>query len=130
MIPSQECAGADFPRSVAIAKQTVRRFILRWISHLPVIWAQMDLQLALSCARAGRDCGGHSHTKLPAAHEENGVLLVQTQEYANYLGFLRLEVDGEIVEYESRLLPVTAFGGKQLGYSKSLTIGMNSSRSA
>lgn len=108
--------GLIFHDPVAIAKQTAQTVrpevdILIALSHLGY---EMDLQLAQAVPELDVIVGGHSHTKLPAAHEENGVLLVQTQEYANYLGFLRLEVDGgEIVEYESRLLPVTALVEKQ-----------------
>lgn len=103
--------GLTFHDPIAIAKQTVEAIrsdvdILVVLSHLGYA---KDVELAEAVPEIDVIVGGHSHTKLSAAQEVNGVLLVQTHEYANYLGFLRLEVEGKkIVAHDARLLPVTA----------------------
>ncbi|HBG02474.1 MAG TPA: multifunctional 2',3'-cyclic-nucleotide 2'-phosphodiesterase/5'-nucleotidase/3'-nucleotidase, partial [Firmicutes bacterium] len=113
--------GLIFRDPIAVAKETAKTVrpevdILIALSHLGY---GTDMKLAEAVPEFDVIVGGHSHTKLSAAQEVNGVLLVQTHEYANYLGFLRLEVEGrEIVDYDSRLLPVTALVEKNARVQK------------
>ena len=103
--------GLTFHEPIAIAKQVAKALrpevdVLVALSHLGY---SKDVELAEAVPELDVIVGGHSHTKLAAAQEVNGVIIVQTHEYANYLGFLRLQVeDKKIVAHESRLLPVTA----------------------
>ncbi len=87
--------------------------ILVALSH---IGYDKDLELARAVPELDVIVGGHSHTKLDQAVEENGVLIVQTHEYANNLGFLHLIVEeGKIVKHDGFLLPVTADVPKHAG---------------
>ena len=96
---------------IAVAKQLAAKLrpevdLLVALTH---IGYGVDRELANAVPELDVIVGGHSHTELPEAEVVNGVLIVQSHEYANNLGFLRLVVeDGQIVEYESELLPVTA----------------------
>ena len=67
-----------------------------------------DQELAMAVPEFDVIVGGHSHTRLETAQEVNGVILVQAHEYANNVGFLRLEVEGkDIVSYDGFLIPVS-----------------------
>lgn len=67
-----------------------------------------DVELAKAAPEFDVIVGGHSHTILEDAVDVGGVLIVQSHEYANNLGFLRLVVeDKKIVKYERNLIPVT-----------------------
>ncbi len=102
--------GLTFRDPIATAKHTVKAVrpevdVLIALSHLGYA---MDQQLAQAVPEFDVIVGGHSHTTLETAVEVNGVILVQAHEYANNVGFLRLEVeDKEIVSYEGFLIPVT-----------------------
>lgn len=103
--------GLVFHDPIAVAKQLAAKLrpevdLLVALTH---IGYGVDRELANAVPELDVIVGGHSHTELPEAEVVNGVLIVQSHEYANNLGFLRLVVeDGQIVEYESELLPVTA----------------------
>jgi len=103
--------GLVFHDPLIIAKNVVKSLrprvdLLIVLSHLGY---DKDVQLAEVFSEIDVIVGGHSHTKLDHAKRINGVLIVQSHEYANSLGFLRLEMeDKEIVNYESKLIPVTA----------------------
>ncbi|NMB00545.1 MAG: multifunctional 2',3'-cyclic-nucleotide 2'-phosphodiesterase/5'-nucleotidase/3'-nucleotidase [Firmicutes bacterium] len=103
--------GLKFHDPIAIAKKVTkvvrpRVDVLIVLSHLGY---SMDVELAKAVPELDVIVGGHSHTTLDTASEVNGVLIVQAHEYANNLGFLRLEVeDRKIVDYDSFLIPVTA----------------------
>lgn len=103
--------GLVFHDPIATAKRVVKTVaprvdLLIVLSHLGY---NMDVELAKAVPELDVIVGGHSHTELDTAQEVNGVLIVQAHEYANNLGFLRLEVeDGNIVHYDSFLIPVTA----------------------
>src|SRR5690554_1392541 len=102
--------GLVFHDPLIIAKNVVKSLrprvdLLIVLSHLGY---DKDVQLAEVFSEIDVIVGGHSHTKLDHAKRINGVLIVQSHEYANSLGFLRLEMeDKEIVNYESKLIPVT-----------------------
>ncbi len=67
-----------------------------------------DIELALAVPELDVIVGGHSHTELESVTNAGGVLIVQSHEYANNLGFLRVVVeDREVVEHECKLIPVT-----------------------
>lgn len=103
--------GLIFHEPIGIAKQIAREIrsdvdLLIVLSHLGY---SKDVELAKAVSELDVIVGGHSHTELEQAAEVNGVLIVQAHEYANNLGFLRLEVEnGKIVKHESKLIPVTA----------------------
>lgn len=103
--------GLIFLDPIAVAKQVaaVVRPQVDILVALTHIGHEKDIELAKAVPELDVIVGGHSHTKLESAKEVNGVLLVQNHEYANNLGFLRLEVEGKkIVSHESKLIPVTA----------------------
>ncbi len=103
--------GLVFHEPIAIAKQVVASIrpevdLLVVLSHLGY---NKDVELAKAVPGIDVIVGGHSHTELQTAAEVNGVLIVQSHEYANNLGFLRLEVENKkVVKHESKLIPVTA----------------------
>ncbi len=103
--------GLVFHEPIAIAKQVVASVrpqvdLVIVLSHLGY---NKDIELAQAVPGLDVIVGGHSHTELKTAAEVNGVLIVQSHEYANNLGFLRLEVENKkIVKHESKLIPVTA----------------------
>lgn len=110
--------GLVFHDPIAVAKQVAAlvRSEVDLLIALSHIGFEMDQELAKAVPELDVIVGGHSHTKLDQAVEVNGVLLVQSHEYANNLGFLRLVVeDGKIIEYDSELLPVTADVRKHAG---------------
>lgn len=103
--------GLVFQDPIAVAKQVVKQIrsevdLVIVLSHLGY---GVDKELAKAVPELDVIVGGHSHTELQRADKVNGVLIVQAHEYANNLGFLRLEVEnGVIVKHESKLIPVTA----------------------
>lgn len=102
--------GLTFHDPVQIAKQVaaVVRPEVDILIALTHIGYGVDKELAHAVPELDVIVGGHSHTELETADNVNGVLIVQSHEYANNLGFLRLEIDGkEIVNYESKLIPAT-----------------------
>ena len=102
--------GLTFRDPITIAKHTVKSVrpevdILIALSHLGYA---KDQELAMAVPEFDVIVGGHSHTRLETAQEVNGVILVQAHEYANNVGFLRLEVEGkDIVSYDGFLIPVS-----------------------
>ena len=102
--------GLVFHEPIGIAKQVAKAIrsqvdLLIVLSHLGY---GVDIELANAVPELDLIVGGHSHTELKQASEVNGVLIVQSLEYANNLGFLRLEVaDNKVVHLESKLIPVT-----------------------
>ncbi len=110
--------GLRFHDPIAIAKQVAKKVrpqvdLLVALTH---IGFDKDQELAQAVPELDVIVGGHSHTKLDTAVEVNGVLIVQTHEYANNLGFLHLIVeDGEIVKHDGFLLPVTPDVKKHAG---------------
>lgn len=110
--------GLVFHDPIVTAKQVAkvvrpRVDVLIVLSHLGY---SKDVELANALPELDVIVGGHSHTELETAVEVNGVLIVQAHEYANNLGFLRLQVeDGKIVDHDSFLIPVTADVEKHAG---------------
>jgi len=103
--------GLVFHDPIQVAKTVAERLrpevdVLIALTH---IGYQEDLKLAEAVPELDVIVGGHSHTELEDAIEVGGVLIVQSHEWARNLGFLRLEVeDGEITDYERRLIPITS----------------------
>lgn len=103
--------GLTFHDPIEVVKQVAKVVrpqvdILMALTH---IGYSVDLELARAVPELDVIVGGHSHTKLEEAVVENGVIIVQNHEYANNLGFLRLEIeDKKIVGYDSMLIPITA----------------------
>ena len=81
----------------------------------PRLQRDIDADIRLAGAVKGVDVllAGHADagTPEPVVHPETGTLIMQTYGQATHLGFLQLTVDGdngEIREYEGRLIPVEA----------------------
>jgi 5'-nucleotidase len=78
------------------------------LSHLGL---EDDRRLAETVAGIDLIIGGHSHDRLPAGEERNGVLIAQAGEYAESLGRVDLVLDpasGRVLERAARVLDVPA----------------------
>lgn len=100
-----------FEDPLAVAAELVPQ--LREQADLVVVLSHLGYteDVAMATAVAGIDVivGGHSHTKLDEPVVVADTIIVQANEYGKYLGFLKLVVeDGQIVDYEGRLIPTTA----------------------
>ena len=102
--------GLVFHNPIEVASSLAKKLrpevdILIALTHIGYL---NDVKLAETAPEFDVIVGGHSHTTLEDAVDVGGVLIVQSHEYANNLGFLRLVVEDEkIVEYERNLIPVT-----------------------
>lgn len=103
--------GLVFHDPISTAKILVERIrpkvdVLIALTH---IGYDKDVELAMAVPELDVIVGGHSHTVLWSVEDVNGVIIAQTGEYANNLGFIVLDVeDGQIVKYNGFLIPVTA----------------------
>lgn len=110
--------GLVFHDPIKIAKLVAERVrprvdVLIALSHLGY---EKDVELANAVPELDVIVGGHSHTELKSIEVVNGVIIAQTYEYANNLGFIYLNVEeGKITNYNGFLIPVTAQVPKHAG---------------
>ncbi|MBN1482633.1 5'-nucleotidase C-terminal domain-containing protein [candidate division KSB1 bacterium] len=65
-----------------------------------------DIKLAQRIQNADIIVGGHSHTRINSARQENGMLIVQAGSKTRYLGRLTVDVKGDTVaSFDSELIP-------------------------
>lgn len=106
-----------FENVIEKAKETVKRLEqvgINKIIALTHIGDYMDLKLADSVDGIDVIVGGHSHTKIDSPiviEKEEPTLIVQANEYLNYLGLLNVSFDeeGTVVAYNGQLLDLANY---------------------
>jgi len=112
--PSDEIV---FENVIETAKETVERLELEGVNKiiaLTHIGNYMDLQLAEEVDGIDVIVGGHSHTKIDTPiviEKEEPTLIVQANEYLNYLGLLNVSFDenGIVVAHNGQLLDLAGY---------------------
>lgn len=105
--------GLRFADPVETAAYLARRLRLNHDVDLVIALTHVgygvDQEIAWGAPEIDIIVGGHSHTTLEGVSDVNGTLIVQANEYANYLGKLAVSVEfGVVYDFEYELIPVTA----------------------
>jgi len=112
-------ADLEFKDAIAVAKQLVPELnskadVVVALSHLGYndkgysgANTSDDLTLAKTVPEIDVIVGGHTHTLLKQPTVENGVIIVQGQDWGKYLGRLDLVIEnGKVTQHTYRLIPI------------------------